>query len=160
CRTDLDAARGLRETLVKLEPTTEAARVLETYDTLMSHVQLAASRASVARNAHPDPAVREAADVCEQEAETLASTLSLDRGLYDALAGVAVESLDVKTRHWVERELAALRRAGVDRDEATRQQIQALKEKLIQISQDFGRNIREDVRVVALLPAQLEGLPA
>lgn len=159
CRTDLDAARALRGKLVALDGKKQPAELLTTYDALMSHVQLAGSRASVARNAHPEAAIRDAADACEKEAETLASELSLDRGLYDALASVDLEPLDATTRHWVERELASLRRAGVDRDEATRARIQALKEELIQISQDFGRNIREDVRTVELDPAQLAGLP-
>jgi len=160
CRKDLDSARALRTHLLGLDAKSAQQEVLTTYDTLTSHVQLAASRASVARNAHPDAAMREVADACELEAEKLSSELALDRGLYDALAAVDVASLDATTRHWVERALSELRRAGVDRDAETREKIQALNEELTRISQEFGRNIREDVRHVDLLPEQLAGMPA
>lgn len=160
CRKDLDAARSLRSHLLGLNAGAGQQAILEAYDTLTSHVQLAAARASVARNAHPEAAMREVADACEQEAEKLSSELALDRGIYDALAAVDVSKLDPTTRHWVERALSELRRAGVDRDEATRQKIQGLNETLIKISQEFGRNIREDVRHVDLEPAQLAGMPA
>ena len=159
CAKDFEAARAQRQVLLALDPAKQPQELLQTYDRLFAHVQLAGSRASVARNAHPDPALREVADACEQEAQRISIELSLDRGLYDALSAVDLSQVDTTTRHWVERSLQELRRAGVDRDEATRQKITALNDELTRISQDFGANIRKDVRHVELDPAQLAGLP-
>ena len=80
--------------------------------------------------------------------------LSLDRGLYDALAALDVSGEDAATRHLVEKSLRDFRRAGVDRDEATRARVRALREELVRIGQEFGRNIKDDVRSVELDPAR------
>jgi thimet oligopeptidase len=48
----------------------------------------------------------------------------------------------------------------VDKDEATREKIQQLKEELVEIGQEFDRNIRDDVRHIYLDSANdLAGLP-
>src|SRR5262249_3762770 len=51
------------------------------------------------------------------------------------------------------------RLAGVDKNEATRKRIQALRDELTEISQTWDRNIREDLRTVKTDPSELEGLP-
>src|SRR5437667_73613 len=51
--------------------------------------------------------------------------------------------------------------AGVDKDEATRTKIKALRDSLVQISQEFERNIRSGKRsITAGSAAELDGLPA
>jgi thimet oligopeptidase len=68
---------------------------------------------------------------------------------------------DPATRYYAERTLLAFRLAGVDKDDATREKIRALREQLEQLSQAFERNIREDVRTVTVgSAADLDGLPA
>ncbi|HTP29614.1 MAG TPA: M3 family metallopeptidase, partial [Anaeromyxobacteraceae bacterium] len=85
--------------------------------------------------------------------------LSLDPRLCAALRGVDREGLDPASRHLVEKALRDFRRAGVDRDEATRAKVKALRHELVRIGQEFGRNIKDDVRAISLDPAELEGLP-
>ena len=46
--------------------------------------------------------------------------LSLDRGVYDALREIDASAADGPTRHYLHRLLRDFRRAGVDRDDATR----------------------------------------
>ena len=43
------------------------------YDDAMAALSDASSRASVARNAHPDPAMRDVAERCEQQVDALAT---------------------------------------------------------------------------------------
>ena len=47
------------------------------------------------------------------------------------------------TRHYVERTLLSYRLAGVDKDQATRDRLQALHEKATRLSLEFSRNIQE-----------------
>jgi thimet oligopeptidase len=103
--------------------------------------------------------MRDAAEVCEQEVDALSTELSLDRGLHDALAALDVSGEDAATRHLVAKSLRDFRRAGVDRDETTRARVRALREELVRIGQEFGRNIKDDVRRLELDPLELDGLP-
>ncbi len=136
-----------------------ARETLQAFDSAFASLAEAASRASLARNVHPDPAMRTAAESCEQQVDALSTELSLDRGLYDALSSVDVSGEDGATRHFVEKSLRDFRRAGVDRDEPTRERVRALREELVTIGQEFGRNIKDDVRVLEVDPGDLEGLP-
>ncbi len=154
CREDLASARKQLEALPQPGP-----ELLEAFDEVQAKLFSVSARASVARNAHPDEAMRNAADVCEQEAEKLATELGLDRRLYDALAAVDLNAQDATTRHWIEKTLREMRRAGVDRDEPTRQKVKALNEELTVIGQEFGKNIREDVRFIEVPAKALDGLP-
>ena len=111
----------------------------------------AGSRASVLRNAHPDPAMRDAAERCEQEVEAFNTGLSLDPAIYAALAAVPGDDF------YLQRTLRDFRRAGVDKDEATRTRVRQLNEELVRIGQEFSRNIRDDVR--SIVADDLSGLP-
>jgi thimet oligopeptidase len=145
---------------LKSSPAPRATAVtLAAFDDAMAALSDASSRASVARNAHPASAMRDVAERCEQQVDALATRLSLDRGIYDALRELSVEGEDAPTRFYLQRTLRDFRRAGVDRDEETRKRVQALNEELVRIGQEFSRNIREDVRSIEVDPADLAGLP-
>ncbi len=156
----LAAARSGIERLKALPAPRNPREALEIFDEATAALSDASARASVARHSHPDAAMRQAAETSEQEVEKLSTEISLDRGVYDVLASLDVSQEDAATRKWVEKLLRDFRRAGVDRDEATRARVKALQEELVRIGQEFDRNIREDVRTVELPPAALIGLPA
>jgi thimet oligopeptidase len=137
----------------------DAAQRLELYDDAVTALANAAARCSLGREVHPDIAFRQVAERCEQRIEAFSVELSLDRDLYEALASIEPQALDEVTRHWLTKTLTEFRRAGVDRDESTRQRVKALNEELVRLGQAFGRNIRDDVRTVRVWPAELEGLP-
>jgi Zn-dependent oligopeptidase len=159
CRGDLARARAAAAALRELPAPRDPATALAAFDAAFSALSEAGSRASLARNVHPDEAVRDVAETCEQEVAALATQLSLDRGLYDALAGLDATGLDAVARHFLEKSLRDFRRSGVDKDDATRARVQALQEELVRIGQEFGRNIRDDVRRLEVEPAALAGLP-
>jgi thimet oligopeptidase len=156
----LVTARAGIEQLKSLPTPRKPREVLELFDEATGALTDASARASVARHSHPDPALREAAEHSEQELEKASTEISLDRGVYDVIASLEVSGDDAPTRQWVEKLVRDFRRAGVDRDEATRARVKELQDKLVRIGQEFDRNIREDVRTVELPPSALEGLPA
>jgi thimet oligopeptidase len=133
--------------------------VVARYDAAMLALSDSAAQASLCRNSHPDQKMREAAETAEQQIDGLMTELSLDRGLYDALAAVDTTGFDKQSRYYVEKTLRDLRRAGVDRDEPTRQKVRALREELVRLGQEFGRNIVEDVRKLEVDTVDLDGLP-
>ena len=55
--------------------------------------------------------------------------------------------------------LRDLRRAGVDKDDATRARVLKLREELLKIGQEFGKNIKDDVRTMKVPAAELDGMP-
>jgi thimet oligopeptidase len=132
---------------------------LEFFDQAFALLADAGARAGLARNVHPDEALRRAAETAEQEVEAAHAALSLDPRLYRALSGLDQEGADPATRWLLEKSLRDFRRAGVDRDQATRARVQALREELTRLGQDFGRAIKDDARSLRLDPADLEGLP-
>jgi thimet oligopeptidase len=145
------AARGPRTTENTLRP----------FDDAWVELDAAGSQASLIENAHPDAALRQAAEQATQRVAAYASELSLNREAYDALVAMDLAGADAVTRHYLERTLRDFRLAGVDRDAETRKQVLALREELVQIGQEFSRNIREDLRRITLDDAsELEGLPA
>jgi thimet oligopeptidase len=158
CRADMERARA-EAARARAASGRDGAAVLRAFDAGFSALSDAAARASLARNVHPDPSMRDAAESAEREVDALSTELSLDRGLYDALSSVETSGEDAATRYLVEKSLRDFRRAGVDRDEPTRERVRALREELVRIGQEFGRNIKDDVRRVELDPVELDGLP-
>jgi thimet oligopeptidase len=133
--------------------------LLEEYDEATTALGDARDAAQLVSRAHPDPAMRSAAEAAERELDRVATAISLDRAVYEALAAVDLTDADPATRHWVTRTLREFRRSGVDRDDPTRERVRALQEELVGIGQEFARNINSDNRSVRLPVSALAGLP-
>jgi thimet oligopeptidase len=155
------AVREAREKVERLrrEPSLSRDEALGLFDDAFAELGNAAAQASLLRNVHPSAEVRDAAEREEQEIDAVQTGLSLDRGLYEALARVDLAGADAATCWMVEKSLRDFRRAGVDRDEATRARVRELRDELVRIGQEFGRNVRDDVKELRVDPAELAGLP-
>jgi thimet oligopeptidase len=159
CDADLERARTQITALKTLDARKDAKAVLAAYDEATGALTAATNRSSLAREVHPDAAFRDAARECEQRVDSANVALSQDRGVYDALVAVDLSQADAATRYWMERSLLDFRRAGVDRDDATREKVKSLNEDILKLGQEFGKNIAEDVRSVSFAPKDLDGLP-
>ncbi len=149
------------DALASAKGTRSVETTLAAFDDLSWRLDGVAGEANLIQNGHPDAAMRDAAEKLSQEVQALASRLSLNRAVYDALAAIDATGADAETRHYLTKTLRDFRLSGVAADEATRKKVQALNEELVPISQEFSRNIRSDVRkVVAKSAAELAGLPA
>ncbi len=156
-----DVLKRARAAVAELKaPGVSAAKAISLYDEVATLTGNMAARAGLASQVHPDEAFRTASEKCEQDLAALDVELSLDRGLYDALAAIDLSAIDPAGAFWLKKQLREFRRSGVDRDEATRAKVKELNEELVKIGQAFGRNIRDDVRSVEVAAADLEGLPA
>jgi len=133
---------------------------LQPYDDALLELDAASSQSGLIEEVHPDSAVRASAEKATQDVAAYFSELSLNRKVYDALASLDTTSYDSETRYYVRTTLRDFRLAGVDKDDATRKQIQELREQLVKVGQSFERNIREDHPKVVLDGVKdLDGLP-
>lgn len=160
CARSIEAARALRSQIVGDKAPRTHGSVLEPYNRLRVALDNAANEASLMRVVHPEAGVREAAEKCEQEVSALGTELDLDRGLYEAFVALDLSKEDALTQRYVKNLLRDFRRAGVDKDEATRKKVRALADEIVKIGQVFTTNITKDRRVIDVDPKDAEGLPA
>src|SRR5437899_12771793 len=86
------------------------------------------------------------------------TALSLNRDVYQALAGLDVSKADAPTRYHAKRQLLEFRLAGVDKDDATRAQLKKLSDELTDEQSTFERNISDDQKQVEVTdPNELDG---
>ena len=156
----LMAAQDALARLLAVKGKRTIANTLRAYDDLLLHLDSALFQTDLIQNVHADEVFRAVAEEGNQKAAALANVLSLNHEVYVALAGMETTDADEETRYYVEKTLRDFRLAGVDKDEATRKQITALRDDLVKIGQDFSRNIRRDLRTVTISdPSELDGLP-
>jgi thimet oligopeptidase len=133
---------------------------LRFFDAAIEQLSLAGAQAGVLNSVATDKAVRDQAQLEAQRVAQAASALSLNRAVYEALAAIRVEGANPATKYYVERTLLSYRLAGVDKDQATRELLQALQNRATQLSLEFSRNIQEGAKTIEATEAELEGLPA
>ncbi|GAA4172520.1 M3 family metallopeptidase [Gryllotalpicola koreensis] len=109
---------------------------------------------------HPDEAVRKLFEDRAREADRLATERQQDTELYELVAALEPAGLSTEASRRLTRLLRDFRLAGVHLPAETRAEVAALDERITELSQDFSRNIRDDVRSVRLAPERLAGLPA
>lgn len=159
-RQRLDRSQKLLDQILAVQKPRDKTNTLEIYNQIGIELDAAASWAGLMFNVHPDKAVRDQAETAEQEVSRFATDLALNRKLYDAIAAVDTKGLDSLSRRFFDKTLRDFKRSGVDKDETTRVRVKKLNEELVQIGQEFDRNIREDKRFVELdSDAELDGLP-
>jgi thimet oligopeptidase len=147
--------------LVAVKGARTIQNTLVPFDESQIQLDAAAAQAQLMQEVHPDSTMRATAEEKLQEISALNTEISLDRRVYDAIAALDVSNADAETKYYVERTLRDFRLAGVDKDDATRARIKALRDTLVKIGQEFGTNIRSDVRTIQVAgAADLEGLPA
>ena len=153
-------ARGTRDRLLAVHGPRTVANTLTLYDLLQRDLQGAGNEAQLIAAVHPDSAMRAEAEVAGQRVAALATEISLDHRVSDALAGMDLAGADDATRYYAERTRLAFRLAGVSQDSATRERIRGLQEALVKTSQEFNRNIREgSLQVTVDSAGELDGLP-
>jgi thimet oligopeptidase len=157
---ELAKAQAALDQLLAVSGKRTVENTLVPYNQLGIHVDLAGAMSGLLENVHPDEALRASAEAASQEVSKFVTKLGLNRDFYEAMKAVDLTGADAATKFMVEESLRNFRRAGVDKDEATRAKIEMLNEELVKIGQEFDRNIREDRRSITLDSVEeLDGLP-
>ena len=160
CEAELANSQEAMERLIHVKGPRTIENTLVPYNEMMLHADNASYVAGLMESVHPDSTFRSTAEAMTQKAQKFLSDASLNRSVYEAIRAVNLKAADPATKFMVERTLRDFRRAGVDKDEATRTQIAAVRDQLVEIGQSFDKNIRNDSRSIRLeSAAELDGLP-
>lgn len=124
--SSLAQARELAEGL-RSDPPADVLATLRVWDEVGFRIHGTAGMASLLANVHPLEAVRTAAEAAEVEAQKLSTELAQDAALFAVFDALDAQGLDPLAARVLEKTLRDFRRAGVDKDEATRAR---LKEKI------------------------------
>ncbi|HVP62500.1 MAG TPA: M3 family metallopeptidase [Myxococcaceae bacterium] len=160
CQDAMARARAGLDAVKASRPPRDTVATLTGYDDALAAINDLDAQSELARQGSPDPAMRQAAEECDRQIQAMGTSINQDRALYDVLSALDLSGQDVTTRWWMTRDLREFRRAGVDRDETTREKVRALSDELVAIGQEFDRNIPADVRKVSFTRAELAGMPA
>ena len=156
----LAAHEAALEALLTVDSPRTPENTLSLYDIVIEQLNLAGAQAGILNSVASNKAVRDQAQLEAQRVAMAGSALSLNRKVYDALTAIDLTGVSAATRHFVERTLLGYRLAGVDKDQATRDRLQALHEKATKLGLDFSRNIQEGGKTIEASPDELTGLPA
>jgi len=131
------------------------------FDRAEMHLTLAGDQGGIMFEVHPDKAVRDKAQALLQVVSAEDASVSLNQEIYKALVAVDVSQADPATKHYMDRTLLEYRLGGVDKDQATRDKVKQLQDRITEISLKFSRNISDDVRKIPVKDkSELDGLPA
>jgi thimet oligopeptidase len=156
----LEASRQAVAGLLAVVGERTVENTLTPYDRACWHLRMAGSQSGVMFMVHPLAAVRDAAQQLQQAISAEGTALSLNRAVYEALRAVDAAKEDSATRYYLERVLLGYRLSGVDKDEATRERVRALADRMTELSMSFSRTVQDDVRKVEVTDAEeLRGLP-
>ncbi len=108
---------------------------------------------------HPEAAVREEAETVESKTKQLIVTMSQSVALFERFDAIDTQGLAADEQRLVSHTLRDFRRAGIDKDQATKDQISALKAKITALGQTFGKHIREDKSHIFVTSEDLVGFP-
>jgi thimet oligopeptidase len=156
----LAASRAKIADLLAVTGPRTVANTLALFDQAQWHLRMAGSQTGVMFMVHPSAAVRDAAQNLSQSVSAEGVALSLNQDVYKALAAIDAANEDAATQYYLERTLLGYRLAGVDRDEATRNKVRELADRMTELSMAFSRTVQDDIRKIATTPAGLNGLPA
>ena len=142
----LAASRAKVDELLAVEGTRTVANTLALFDKAQWHLRMAGSQTGVMFMVHPAAEVRDAAQELSQTVSAAGVALSLNQDVYRALEAIDASAEDAATRYYLERTLLSYRLSGVDRDEATREKVRELSERMTELSMSFSRTVQDDVR--------------
>ena len=156
----LASAQSSIDQIVSVKGQRTIENTLAPYDETLRNLNTAAYLASLVESVHPDAAFRDRGTEMVRKVSAATTALSLNRDVYQALAGVDASKADPATRYYVKRQLLEFRLAGVDKDDTTRAQLKKLSDELTEEQSAFERNISDDQKKVEVTdPKELDGLP-
>lgn len=152
------------DTLMAVKGTRTVENTVRPFDDAQNELAVAGDQAFLLYSLADGADMRDKAQAEVNRVSSASTDLSLNQGVYRALAAVPVPTGsskdDLATKHYIERSLLEYRLSGVDKDDATRAKIHAMQDKITELSLNFGRNVANDVKKVPATRQELDGLPA
>jgi thimet oligopeptidase len=156
----LAAARRAVDQIAAVKVSRTIDNTLVPYDDAIRQIDAASNFSALMQQVHPDASFRDHATAMTTKASEAMTSLSLNRGVYRALASLDASKANAATRHYIRRQLLEFRLAGVDKDDSARRRLKQLNDRLTADVSRFDRNIADDPRVVEVTQiSDLAGLP-
>ena len=156
----LDAAQRAIDKILAVRGPKTVDNTLAHYDEAILELDAAYDFSSLMEAVHPDAVFRDHATAMTRRISAAQTALSLNRGVYQALAAVRAAHADAATRYYLRRQLLEFRLAGVDKDDDTRARLKVLNDDLTEEQSAFERNINDGQKVVEVSDAaELAGMP-
>ncbi len=131
--------------------------VLDAWDAIAMRLEDSHGPISLLNSVHPDAAVRDAGDKALVEESVFMTELFQNERLYDRVR--LVEPRTAAQTQLQKDLLEAFEDSGVALPAKKRERFRVISERLIELSQEFSKNIRENKTVVRFTAAECEGLP-
>lgn len=161
CDAHAAAVVNAQASLEAMPLSTGRMALLRAYDDLYNLAGLLGyAEHYLVQETNPDAAIRAAAEACVVRGGELLTKIGMSRPIFERLKAVNSPGLAPALRYTVERQLDNYRRSGVDRDAKTRARVAELQNAITATNLEFQKHIRDDIKTVALTPAELDGLPA
>lgn len=132
----------------------------QAFDTLQLVLGDGANEMYLMSQTSTQPDIRQAAEACVPKLSDVGTQISLSRPIYDRLVAIPTVGLDKKAQFTLNKMLVGYRLGGVDKDQATRDKVQALQTQITETGLAFDKNIRDDKGDIPLKAEDLKGLPA
>jgi len=154
CQRNLaQAALGLKA----LRRVPAGTRWLAAQDRFAAQIEDWSNRLTFLSAVHPDKAVRDASEACEQRWTSFSSSLGQDAVLYRAARGLQpADDIDRELRATLLRDFED---AGVNLPPVQRAQAKRLNDRIADLGLEFDRNIRDANVRLAFTEAELQGVP-
>lgn len=114
---------------------------------------------------HPDQAIRDAArDAVKQIQNFFIDNISSNRELYNGFKYYAKnsapnEQLSAEQQYYIEETLKDFKRSGLDLPDDKLEELKKIKKELVDIEQEFDKNIAQDQSKIEVTKEELAGLP-
>src|SRR5262249_52738351 len=156
----LEAGQRAIEQILAVKGPRTVENTLAPYDDVVRQYNTVGYLSTLLQQVHPDEKYRDSAMAMTSKVGAAIAELSLNQGVYKALAAMDLTGADAATKYYVQRKLVEFKLAGVDKDDATREKLKALQDKLVGLQSAFDRNISDDQRSIMVdSAAELDGLP-
>jgi thimet oligopeptidase len=156
----LEAAQKAIDRLVAVKGPRTIANTLEPYDEAVRQINSAIYFSTMVQQVHPDAGFRDRATQMTTKASSAQTALSLNPAVYHALSRLQAPNTDAPTAYYLKRQRLEFRLAGVDKDDATRERLHKLNDRLTEDQSTYERNISDDVPEVLVDDVKmLDGLP-
>ena len=160
CDGRITAIKTLRSKFETMPLATPSPKLLAAYDDLYNLVATASfAESQLVKETNPDAAIRAAAESCVQKTSDIATAVGMSRPIYERLKSAEKQGVESGLKYMLTRQIDNYRRAGVDRDEASRKRITELQKLITEVGLEFDRNISSDASVVKARPDELAGVP-
>ena len=156
----LGAEQASLSKLLAVKGKRTVANTLEPYDEAQNQLALAGNQAYLAFAVGKTAELRSKGQMLNEKVASAVTDLNLNQKVYEALAAVPLPDRDPATRQYLKHTLLEYKLAGVSKDEATRNQIHALQDKITSLSLTFNRNVQDGMLSITATKAELDGLPA